>query len=548
MPLTTRILFSTGASGRRRWAVLTSALVLLSTSAVLSAPAANADPASPAQVSVDFAQNQGLLRHDERYNNFTAATTWQNPRTADVAYLNDVGLHGSVYRAWAKVDWCGGSTTSCTLSSDPASPTGDVNGYLANAATVSDSILLNLDISPLIKQGVSPAQAKPLLKQIVKTVKANYPTVRYLEAFNEPDAPDKRGFMNPALVYPYYADFYQITNEVNAELKPSPRLQVGGPAFFEFDPTWIGKFLDDYAADPDRAKRLDFFSYHGYVEFGDMATLQNPQFYKDNPRMVEGQRTELQAMLTARHLDPGVPAFITESGVYPGPLCDDCTDTAPTTTATPWYTTDYVRQAAGQASLLYWYANEPKTSAFNWVTRHSGNERKDQFVTRGPGCTSTTAAGGTSTTTTCPGGPATNAFTPYGNSLLMQSKMKKTKVSATSDSLDAKGIGVYALAAKDTSGASVMVWNYQDTGGTAFHATIDMANLPPDLGTGCPVRVKVYRVDQNTSNYYSTPGNTDPAKAELQQVDERTVVPDKGYTYQADLQPNAIYLILLSRA
>jgi hypothetical protein len=462
-----------------------------------------------------------------------------------VAYLNQVGLHGKVYRAWAKMDWCGGSTTSCTLPSDPASPTGDVAGYLAAASAVSDSILLNFDISPLIKQGLSPTQAKPVLKQILKTVKAKYPKAKYVEAFNEPDAPDKRGFMTPAMVYPYYVDFYQIANEVDAELAPSTPLLVGGPTVFELDPTWIGPFLDAYAADTDPAKRLDFFSYHGYVEFGDMANLQDPHFNKDNPRQVEGQRARVLSMLAAHHVDPRLPIFVTETGVYPGPLCDDCTDTDPTTTATPWSTSDYVRQAAGAASVLYWYGNQPDTYAFNWVTRHSSNERKDEFVTRGPGCTSITAADRVTTTTTCPNGPMENTFTPYGNSLLMQSMMKTKKVSAVSDRLTDKGLGVYVLAAKDKTGASVMVWNYQDTNSGAFHATINLSHLPSNL-SGRPVDVKVYRVDENTSNYYSNPNNTDPANGRLQQVDERTVTPTGNYCYQADLGPNAMYLVLFT--
>ncbi|GAA3439544.1 hypothetical protein GCM10018954_091650 [Kutzneria kofuensis] len=524
--------------------MLTLALLLTCSAAGL-APRGVADTVAVAGVSVDFSQEQGPLWHGERYNNFTQAKTWQSARASDVAYLNQVGLHGKVYRAWAKVDWCGGSTTSCTLSSDPASPTGDVAGYLADASAVSDSVLLNLDVTGLIQQGKPPAQAKPVIEEIVKTVKTRYPKVKYLEAFNEPDAPQNRGFMTPDKVYPYYAAFYQVANEVNAELMPNTPLRIGGPAFFELDPTWINKFLDDYAADTDPAKRLDFFSYHGYVEFGDMATVQDPHFYKDDPRQVESQHARLQSMFAAHHVDPDLPTFVTETGVYPGLLCDDCADTDPTTTTTPWSTSDYVRQAAGAASVLYWYGNQPDTYAFNWVTRHSSNERKDEFVTRGPGCTSITAADRTTTTTNCPNGPVENTFTPYGNSLLMQSMMKTKKVSATSDSLTDKGLGVYALAAKDKTGASVMVWNYQDTNSGAFHATINLSHLPSNL-SGRPVDVKVYRVDQNTSNYYSNPNDTDQAKGHLQQVDERTVTSTGNYCYQAELGPNAMYLVLFT--
>jgi hypothetical protein len=452
---------------------------------------------------------------------------------------------------------CQLSTTSCTLSND-------VDLYLRTASGVADSVLAEIRVGDLVDPKrtalaavygaqaagtgtLAPEQVKPIVKQILKTVKAKYPKLQYIEAMNEPDAPDARAYVTPASVYPYYRAVYQVVNEVNAELEPKIPLRVGGPAFFQFDTTWFAKFLDDYAADTDSTKRLDFFSYHAYLEFGDKAKLTNPKFYKDNPSQVVGQRAQLEDMLRARKLDTKIPTFLTESGMYPGPLFDDpttgATQPCPMTQfeegipdCTSYYTTDYVRQAAGMASLQYWYTQEPNTTIFNWTTRQSSNPRKDEFVTRVP-------AGQTIPTKT---------LTPYGNLLMMQSKMKTAKVSATSDSL-ANGKGVYALAAKDGTGASLMVWNYQGCGAVStgapclsndqYQATIDMSHLPPKLTRG-PVRERAFRIDQNTSNYYSTPA-TDPAHANLQQVDAKTVKLGADASETITLEPNAIYLILL---
>lgn len=69
-----------------------------------------------------------------------------------------------------------------------------------------------------------------------------------------------------------------------------------------------------------------------------------------------------------------------------------------------------------------------------------------------------------------------------------------------------------------------------------------MSHMPSQLRHG-PVRERVYRIDQTTSNYFG-----DPAKTNLQLVGEKIVRPGRTYTKTVDLAPNAIYLILLERA
>ena len=81
---------------------------------------------------------------------------------------------------------------------------------------------------------------------------------------------------------------------------------------------------------------------------------------------------------------------------------------------------------------------------------------------------------------------------------------------------------------------------------TRYQATIDMSQLPSNL-TGRRVRERVFRIDQNTSNYYSTPA-TDSANANLQQVGAKTVKPGAAFSETIDLEPNAIYLIMLEPA
>lgn len=465
----------------------------------------------------------------ERLNNFANPSAFVEQRPDDVAFLNEQGLHGDIYRNWldddadegtAHDDLCDVETNTCDFSL--------VADYMRDASKVSDSLLIVPMTRTMIEEKRPPAEAKPQLKMILKGLKERYPRIEYVEAFNEPDwhfhgsqlRAGSEPILQPEELYPYYVPVYEAVNEINEELRPDVPLKVGGPAFASFSKRWLGAFLDAYQADTNPMKRLDFISWHGYGEFND--DFSSFHTYKQNPSEVSTKRAELDEMLKSRGIGTDVPTFITETGVYPGPSFDD-----------PSGTTDYARQAAGVASIHYWFANQANTFPFQWVVRHGSEGRKDQLVTR-----------------MLPGqDPPTGIFTPYGNMMLMQSKMKATKVPAVSDSLEA-GQGVYAVASKDETGAAVMTWNYQHTNNGSFQATIDMANLPGHLRDK-PVRQRMFRIDQTTSNFFIDPQNyitPDPETANLQQVDEEVVTPGKTYTETIDLEPNAIYLILLEPA
>ncbi|WP_284646757.1 hypothetical protein [Paenibacillus silviterrae] len=116
--------------------------------------------------------------------------------------------------------------------------------------------------------------------------------------------------------------------------------------------------------------------------------------------------------------------------------------------------------------------------------------------------------------------------------------MKATRVSATSDSI-IKGNGVYSLASKNDTGVSLMVWNYQGTGTADYNAAVRVSNLP-SIFNGNNVRVKTYKIDATTSNYYASPDNSN-----LQMVDDK-IVPNKGnYSDSVYIEPNSLQLLVL---
>jgi hypothetical protein len=514
----------------------TLAAVLLGTSINIpqTSKANAASSTSSATISVDANVSQGTLFRSEQYFNIAKQSTYpeaQASRSADIQFLNDQGLHTKIQRAWLNESEIYDEATGLFNKFDR------IDAYLTQVSDMGEELLINLRAEKVIKEfEYTPAQIKPIVKEYIKHIKQNFPKVKYLEVTNEPDAPPNSdanyyridpvtkkqtttNILSPSNYYSYYKAFSDAVNEVNAELKPSVPLQVGGPALYNFDLHWLKGFLDGYKDDTSPTKKLDFISYHGYLRI-DPSTGRY-LFYKETPTIAIDERAQLEAELRSRGISTDIPSFITETGMYPGPLTD-------TPDSIGGVQPDQLRQAAGMASQAYWYStSSSKNYPFGWNVRHNGgNGRKDSLVSR-------------DSYNKLLNPIYSDKFTPFGNMRVMQSKMKTTKVSATSDSIDSKGKGVYALASKDDTGISLMVWNYQGTGTTEYNAAVNVTNLP-SIFNGKNVRVKTYKIDSTTSNYFASLDNSN-----LQMVDDK-IVPHKGnYTTSVQLESNSLQLLVL---
>lgn len=476
--------------------------------------AASAWPIEESRVTVDFDDSRGPRLQAERINNVSRTHTFAEQRAADVDFYNEQGLHGDIYRVWVDAH------TLYDLENPEAGfDYSIIENYLTDLSNLSDSLLMVMDTRVEVRDhGHTPEQIKPVIKTIMRDLKERFPNIKYIEAFNEPDH-NMATALEPEELYDYYRPYYEAVNEINRELDPEVPLQLGGPALMHYHVPWMEAFLDGYAADTSPDKRLDFISWHAYGEFpeGDGST-DGPRayhFFKGDPSEVATQRATLEEALRSRGLDEDTPAFITELGIYPGPSFDHQDDPYP----------DYVIQAAGTASLIYWFMEQDHMVPFNWVLRHKSEERKDQLITR------------VGEDEEIP----TGIFTPYGNSMLMMSKLKDERVAAQSDAL-ADGKGVYAIATKDDSGAAVMLWNYQHTGSQAYDVTVDLGQLPENLRDS-ELNQRTFRIDIETSNYWADPENTS-----LQQVVESVITPAEQYSVPVKLSANAMYLILLEPA
>jgi hypothetical protein len=156
---------------RRVLAQLVVPALALTSYAALALPAAEADTLTPAHVAVDFGADQGPLLHTERYNNFHVSTTFSAQRPADVSYLNQQGMHGTIYRAWLNSP--NQTEPTCTNpdpnSSDPCVLSPSMDAYLTDLEKVSDAQIGNLRLDAWI--GQDTATAKAGMERIVLAVK-----------------------------------------------------------------------------------------------------------------------------------------------------------------------------------------------------------------------------------------------------------------------------------------------------------------------------------------------------------------------------------------
>ncbi|MFD3003666.1 hypothetical protein ACFS7Z_25135 [Pontibacter toksunensis] len=468
---------------------------------VPAAPHTAKDTAS-AVVTIDGSKKMGKLPRSAEYNNITRTDVLDS---RDIALYKEHGLGAKVLRVWisdeniydkktGKYDYEG------------------VNEYLLAASPATDFFLVNVGVKWLIDEWAdNPEQGMPILEKILTDLKVKFPKVRYIEVMNEPDfGPEYVNKVTPSNYYRYYKVVYEAINNVNAKVKPAVPLEVGGPAVAKFDLKWLTAFLDDYKNDASPNKKLDFVSWHAYFKPGDSGYA----FLKDDPSLVKDQRTLFEAELAKRGLDRSIPAFVTEMGIYPGPLFDQQGSLR----------NDHMRQAAGLASVHYWFMESDHIYPFNWVMRHHEEGRKDQLVSRDEF-----------------GDPMKHygKFTPYGNTLVMFAKLKENRLQASTSTPISDGKGIYALATSDSSGVAAMVWNYQGVNNTGYNTELIFEKLPA-LFKDKKIRVKTYKIDFQTSNYHA-----DLENSNLQLVEEKVYDNPKEFRKTVFLHPNALQLLVL---
>ncbi|MBW4085078.1 hypothetical protein [Paenibacillus sp. S150] len=453
-----------------------------------------AEAAGSATVTVDAGSDLGKFNNPVWYQN--QADYSPDLGAGDMAKVQALGVKYT--RAWIKPTKYYNEANG-TYSYNYIEHEGNTAySYMDQIALHSDRIFLNIDQCSTELTYNQPALAREVLKNGIRHYKQRYPQIEYIEAFNEPKKSWTPGYdeapnMEIDTYYYWYKQFYAIVQELNAELNPAIPLKIGGPASVSLDMEFNQQFLNQYAADTNPNKRLDFFSYHSYNR-------------RSNPADVQSDKATVQGWLSARGLNPNTPVFVTEYGVFPG------SNTGTT------YNEDLLTQAAAMSALGYYFVKGGMDMPMHWVFDHANNNRKSMFADEADG-----------------------APYPYYNLVKMQSMLKENRITTSSNALSGDGLGIHALGTRDDTGVAVLASNYQWTTGTAdYNLTMNITNLP-SIFTGKQIRVQRYLVDQTHSNYTSSGGS-----AELEKVADYIAAPAVSIAPAFTLGKNAMTLVVLT--
>jgi len=447
-----------------------------------------------ARVTVDASAEIGALNNPARYHNQIGPSELLGASDEErVAELDP-----AVVRAWFKPDLYYDHTTD-SYDFDYRSGGVTFYQYIDQVAGHAKEILANVDqCDQALMTLHDPQRCRDVLKAGIRHYKLRYPSLKYIELFNEPDktwtpSQIERPAVKLADYYGWYRIGYSIVNELNAELRPETPLRIGGPAAYTFNPDYLRGFLEEFQADPDPGKRLDFLSYHQYKR-------------RDAPAAVRPEKQTVRQWLTDLGLDPDTPTFVTEYGVFPG------------LNVGTTFKVDLLTQAAAMATLGHYYMLGGTDMMLHWAYDHGQNNRKSMLVDGADG-----------------------RVYPYYNMVAMQKMLKRRQLAAESDTLTAAGIGVNATASRDHGGIAVLVTNYQWTDGSAeYQVELRLDSLPAEYTRG-EVRVERYLLDAVTSNY-----THDPARSDLQRVERRTVAPGPTLSATFHLGLNAVSLVVLT--
>lgn len=417
-----------------------------------------------ARVAVDASRTLGPRREIERYINNSILMRSPPPELATI--IEKEYGRARIVRCWVCLDDVWDIKTGVThfdypiknrvkgTDADFEMPDIPFETYLKAFAAISDEVLLNVRRMErhVVEGRMTMAQWKEVCKAAIRRYKTICPNLRYIEALNEFHL-SAFGDLNTKEYYAFYRTFYQIVNELNAELKPALPLLVGGPATTGRPPdSHLREFVALYAEDPSPDKRLDFLSYHYY---GDQAWSEAAAFEE-----------RMTALLDTHTIPSDIPMFWDEMGF----------------TGSPWKVLPVARelnrlQATCVTAFQYFSRKNRKLHVLPWVTFHSPSQTAlTQFVYALDG---------------------TLRMAPFGMAVKCWGMQKRDEVATESTGLREDGGGLGAMGSVDESGAAVLLWNHQHL---ACEVELAVAGLPERLGKGW--RFRRYLVDSRHSNCY----------------------------------------------
>jgi len=181
-------------------------------------------------------------------------------------------------------------------------------------------------------------------------------------------------------------------------------------------------------------------------------------------------------------------------------------------------------QPAGQLTKAFYLYEGGIDQVFNWAIFHSTLPMKSQLTD-----------------------VQTAARYPYGNALLLAKEVsdRETRIAASSNAIDAKGLGTHVLASmKHGDGIAILVWNFnwRLTNPASKDFTVLVKNIPHSAVGGDTIRKTIYLIDSKTNNVY-----TNPSQTTLQPVSSEELAYSPTLSIPMQMEPYSVALIVLTK-
>ena len=306
-----------------------------------------------------------------------------------------------------------------------------LNQWLQTASQTSENVILDLQLSPVIKEYkvVSKLGTLPLPPEGLPTFKWDdvyrgyVTTIRYakrvcpqLRIIQMPYEIDNisNSEVNKDAHYQIFKMLYRAVNTVNKELPAGDRLKVAGLGINNPTIRWdfIEGFLKRYQADTDPEKRLDYITWHTYL------------FPSGYPNYAKGLKSKIQPLFTKYGLPADFPILVDELGLAETTTIEDLSDLA---------------GAAKKEAAMACYA----ASIHDGYLKENGNF--------------TPVSGGGWHFALLTYGKQ-NVITPYAKGMILRNRLSDGMIPSKALPQDENGFGLYSMATRDENKISILVW------------------------------------------------------------------------------------------
>ena len=385
--------------------------------------------------------------------------------------------------------------------------------WLEVATSSSDSVLLDLQISPIVKlykqysqmgqvqlqaAGIPGAEWEKIRQGYLTTIryaKKNCPSLRIIQMPYELDNISGSAALADAH-YNFYKCLYEAVNLFNEKQPKNDQLKIAGLGSNNANSRWdfINAFLQRYSKDPSTKKRLDYITWHTYL------------FPGNYPSMVKGMNDSLQQLLIKNKLDPKLPVIIDEMGLAVPSTIEDLSNLQ-----------GAMKKEAAMANYtlaLHEYYEKEKGN----FLPVSGAGWHFALLTYGK----------------------QNILSSYGKGLLLRSKLGDYKIPVRTTPVDEQGYGLHAIATKENKKISILVFC---TSPSIFYNQAKQLDYPA-------IELQLKDLPDNFRNtalkitqWYSSPEDT-VAKKILSQDKYQTLPLTRGADrYEKDFTPEEVKLL-----